>query len=141
MTPPRTFGVAVVQGQRRSKPGRKPKRHDCGGHGWLTADEIARVSGVTKKAVRERLALGWKGDALCLPRYATRPQAISFRAPPRHALLSAFRIVAQFPGRVPTVAELQAIRPMCERTASHWRNALATAYAEARARKALEGAE
>ncbi len=138
MTQPRTFGVVVSA---KRKPGRRPQRYNCGEHGWLTVEGIANVSGLSKKAIRERLALGWKGESLCLPRYATRAHAISYRAPPRHALLSAFRIVAQFPDRVPTIAELQAIRPMCDSTAGHWRNALATAYAEARARKALEGAD
>lgn len=124
------FGSAIIRTPRRGRGGLKGKTYDCGERGKLTVRQIALLANLPKQAIQKRLAAGWTGERLCLPRYATRSDAISYRSPPRHALLSAFKIAKRFPDRVPTIAEIKAVRPMSDRTAGYWRNAIAEAHRE-----------
>ena len=125
------FGTASMGTARKHRGGLKGKTYDCGTRGKLTVRQIALLANLPKQTIQKRIHAGWRGERLCLPRYATRCEAISYRAPPRHALLSAFKIAKRFPDRVPTIAEIKAVRPMSDRTASYWRSAIAAAHREA----------
>lgn len=125
------FGTATLLTPRKGQGRRRGHTFDCGKHGKLTVRQIALLANLPKQTIQKRLNAGWQGERLCLPRYATRCEAISYRAPPRHALLSAFKIAKRFPDRVPTIAEIKAVRPMSDRTAGYWRSAIAAAHREA----------
>ena len=133
------FGTASLGTARKNRRGTQGPRYDCGKYGRLTVAQMRLLSGLSKTAQQKRLDAGWRGERLCPPRYATRSEAISYRAPPRHALLAAFKIADLFPGRVPTIAEIQSVRPMSDRSAGYWRSAIAAVrkeYADRRLREA-----
>lgn len=126
-----TFGTASLGTARKNRRGSQGPRYDCGKHGHLTVTEIAMRLGMTRTAVQNRITKGWRGDRLMLPRHATRTEIRANRPPVKHMLVAALRIAHLFPDRLPTLAEIQAVRPMSEHYAVQWRQAISHARREA----------
>lgn len=113
------------------RPGRKPRRHDCGEHGWLTAREIAEHTGLTETTIHNRIARGIKGAALLAPhdRFASRARARTqwtdkgMHTAGTITLAVALRLVRMFPDHPPSVQQLQDKFGVCRATAYRWRAA------------------
>lgn len=112
--------------------GRKPRRHDCGEHGWLTAGEIAERAGLSYSAINDRLRRGVKGAALLAPatphvrRRGTAVTAWTDKG--MHTcgsitIAAALRIVRLWPDRPPSVAQLRETFGVSRATAYRWRAA------------------
>lgn len=113
------FGVPLIQGT--AKP-RKGKRYDCGRSGRLTAQQIAEAAGITEESVRYRLRAGYRGERLLSgKREGLREVRVARTDHP--AIVTALRLARRFPNRVPSVADVQAVRPMGKTTANRWRQA------------------
>lgn len=104
---------------------------DCGPHGWLTVKQIAAVAGTSKTAIYKRLSEGARGAELCVRRWANQSRVRKASPPRRDMLVCAFRIATRFPDRLPTLEDIQAIRPMSRQNAQVWRQAIATARRDA----------
>jgi hypothetical protein len=126
-----TFGTASLGRARKNHRGSQGPRYDCGEHGQLSVTEIAMRLGMTRTAVKNRIVKGWRGDRLMQPKHATRTEIRTNRPPAKHMLVAALRIAHQFPDRLPTLEEIQAIRPMSSHYAVQWRQAISHARAAA----------
>lgn len=117
--------------KRAGRMGRAPERFDCGKHGRLSRPEIARIAGISYRAVVVRQEAGWTGEQLCMPIGIRPNQKIGeIRYP---TMLHAARLAHHFRDHVPSVKELRAFRPMSAQAAQKWRLALMKAQAEAKA--------
>lgn len=115
-----TFGLATLT---TPKPKKKKlgRRFDCGSYGKLRAPEIARITGMSREGVWQRVRHGVKGEALCAPKHEASRQAKEKCSKP--VVLIAVKLARAFPHKVPTLKEIQAAHPMCERNAMRWRQA------------------
>lgn len=102
--------------------------YDCGKYGWLTAKQIAGIAGTSKTAIYKRVKANARGEALCDRRWANQSKVRNNSPPRRHSLVLALRIAVQFPDRLPTIEEVQALRTMSRQNATVWRQAIATAW-------------
>lgn len=106
-------------------PRRKPRKFNCGQHGWLTAAQISKVAGVSLAAVYYRLKHLRHGSGLCAHSLRRRPDrmARSWRSDAPgigSAVEVAVRIVTAFPHRPPAPAWLMNTFGMSRATAYRW---------------------
>lgn len=118
------FGTAILTTPKKRCGGRKPKRHDCGAHGMLTVTEIMRLAGISKTCVNLRLKWGWEKERLVVPGHSTRGDISKYRRPANGIMLAAIKLAKAFPDKLPTVEEIQSVRPMGRHCAVRWRKAL-----------------
>jgi hypothetical protein len=102
---------------------RTGRRFDCGRYGKLTAKEIARLAGMTREGVWQRVRHGVKGADLCAPKHESKRHAKEKCSKPVVSI--AVKLARAFPHKVPTLREIQQAHPMCERNAMRWRQAFA----------------
>jgi hypothetical protein len=118
------FGTATLV-----TPKAKKKRHgrtfDCGKFGKLRAPEIAKITGMSREGVWQRVRHGVKGEALCAPKHESKRHAKEKCSKP--VVRIAVKLARAFPHKVPTLKEIQAAHPMCERNAMRWRQAFTDA--------------
>jgi hypothetical protein len=132
MTTQATFGVASVGRVKRDNRGRVGKKYDCGSHGRLAITDICLRTGLSWGAVWSRInKQGWRGEKLLMTAHEARSYQRVNRPPHKPVMVTALRIAMQFPGRVPTVAEIQQVRPMSTAHAEKWRAAIARARIDA----------
>jgi transposase len=115
----------VAPERRRNGRGSVAKLHDCGRHGHLTADQIAKKAGVSTATVYGRRARGIRGEALC-ERPVWRGRTSGTYRNACHlderggALQIACRIARMFGTRTPSVAALRNQFGMSRATAYRW---------------------
>lgn len=108
---------------------RKVKRYDCGSHGRLTVKQIADLTGLAEGSIRNRLALGRRGEELCVPRVVRAPHQVvqyrgrEVRTTGNLGIAVACRIARAFSDREPTVDALRSMFDMSRATAYRWRRA------------------
>lgn len=114
------------------------KTHDCGKYGRLTAPRIAEVAGVHHNTVLDRIRRGWTGEKLAAPAgklgYKPRPRrngGNDSKGPRRPSLVLALRLASEYCNTVPSVKEIQRLRPMSAAAAGRWRIAWAEALEDA----------
>jgi hypothetical protein len=118
------FGAAALAAPKFKKKA-KGRTFDCGSYGKLTAKEIAALTGMSREGVWQRVRHGVKGDALCAPKHDSKRQAKEKCSKP--VVLIAVKLARAFPHKVPSLKEIQAAHPMCERNAMRWRQAFTDA--------------
>lgn len=96
-------------------------------HGYLSAKQIAAIVGCSPTAVHNRIRAGRSGLEIIAPKWTESSKVRKPTPPRRHVLVAAFKIADDFPASLPTVKQIQAIRPMSKHHAAIWRQAIATA--------------
>lgn len=96
-------------------------------HGHLTVRQIAAVVGCSGTAILNRIRLGRKGKDLIAPKWDELTHQRRPSPPKRHMMVTALKISDAFPSSIPTLQQIQAIRPMSRHHALVWRQAIATA--------------
>ena len=127
-----TFGTAILKTP-DPRPLAAPARGDryaCGRYGKLTVAQIAEIAGTSKTAIFKRIKAGYRDEQLCAPRWSTLSSIRKLSPPRSHILVAAFVIAERYPNRLPTLAEIQRLRPMSKQNAQQWRQAIATARSE-----------
>lgn len=109
--------VPLIQGTAKRAAG---KRYDCGRSGRLTVRQIAEIVGIAEESVHNRIRVGYRGERLLAPKRAGLREVRVARTD-RPAILTALKLARRFPDRVPSVQEVQAVRPMDKRSACRWR--------------------
>jgi len=114
-----TFGIPII-----ATPAAKAfgKRHNCGRHGDLTVAQIARLTGLAKASIRERITNGVSGADLCAPAKANCRRRTD-KPIHRPATVTALALAIEFGRRVPTWQEIQRVHPMSKDAAKRWRRA------------------
>jgi hypothetical protein len=112
-----SFGVAIIETPRRRRPG---KSYDCGKHGSLRVPEIAALTGLCVDTIRYRIKAGLTGEELCAPAWEPLRNR-NLKASSRHVVVVACKLGKAFPDRVPSIPEIQAVRPMSRASAVRWR--------------------
>ena len=133
------FGVSTITTPKPRRLGGTAvgAKHKCGTYGELSVREIAEIAGTTPKAIQRRIRKGWRGEALCQTKFETKRKVRATRRPAPHQLVAAIRMARLFGERVPTITEIQAIRPMSRSRANEWRSA----YIEASRPTAQHGSD
>ena len=112
-----SFGTAIIETPRRRRAG---KSYDCGPHGMLRVPEIAALAGLCADTVRYRIKAGLSGEALCAPAWEPLRNR-NLQPSGRHVAVVACKLGRAFPDRVPSITEIQAVRPMSRASAVRWR--------------------
>lgn len=117
------FGSALLATPRPKRRtgnyrGRAP-RYDCGQHGQLTSEQIEKVAGISRSGVLQRIKRGMKGDALAAPKLSD----VRGTASKRPSLVVAYKLATLYPNRIPTLSEIQKVRPMTTKNAYRWQDA------------------
>lgn len=114
------FGTATIASPVVRDRGR---RFDCGRFGKLTANEIARIVGMSREGAWQRIRSGIVGAELCAPKHEGLRQV---KAPcSRPTILVAMKLARAYPDKQPTLAQIKRVHPMTDRNAMRWRQALA----------------
>lgn len=121
------FGTATIKAPAGRDRGR---RFDCGRHGKLSAKQIALMAGMSREGVWQRVKAGFKGEALCAPKHESLRRAKE--ACKRPVVVVAMKLAKAFPDKVPSLAEIKRVHPMCDRSAMRWRQALTEAQQSGR---------
>lgn len=119
-----SFGVATLTSpKRRIQKGRK---FDCGRFGQLSANEIAKITGMSREGVWQRVRSGVTGAALCAPKHdGLRKVQKPCKRP---VVMVAMKLARAFPDRVPSLDAIRKVHPMCARNAMRWRQAIADSF-------------
>lgn len=114
---------AIIAGPvRRPKPGRQPRRYDCGSYGRMTREQIMAKTGLSRGAVWYRIGkLRLRGEALVDGTQAIRRTASVARTP---SAVVACKLVAAYPHKAPTWRQVLAVVPMSEQAAKRWSRAM-----------------
>lgn len=114
-----SFGVATIVGRVARDRGRK---FDCGKFGKLTANEIARITGMSREGVWQRVRSGIVGAELCAPKHDGLRKV---KTPcSRPTIMVAMKLARAYPNSTPTLAQIKKVHPMTDRNAMRWRQAL-----------------
>ena len=114
--------MSVALAPMRGKPA---KKHDCGSHGLLTADAIARVSGLSVVTIYGRIRRGVRGEQLLLSAPKHRPHHGIYRdhcagIGAAGGIEIACRFARMFRDRAPTANEVRSSFGMSRATAYRW---------------------
>jgi predicted transcriptional regulator len=121
------FGTSLIHGTARRRRG---KRHDCGKSGRLTVQQIADAVGITEESVRSRIKAGYTGEALLIGKREGLRMTRTHNTNHPSSLM-ALKIARRFPDRVPSLAEIQKLRPMSKTSANRWRQMWKTVLEDA----------
>lgn len=116
-----------VPGEELCAASLRGKTYPCGRHGDLTVAQMAKLAGCTREAIKNRIKQGRKGAALVAKKWTASSRVLKPSPPKRHLFVAAMQIADAFPDSVPSIKQIQAIRPMSNHHAAVWRQAIATA--------------
>ena len=115
-----TFGAATIASP--MAPRNRGRKFDCGKFGKMTAQEIARLTGMSREGVWQRVKAGIHGAELCAPKHDGLRKTKTRCSRP--TIMVAMKLLRAFPANPPSVAQIKKIHPMTDRNAMRWRQAL-----------------
>lgn len=115
-----SFGIATIAAPRA--PRDRSRKFDCGRYGKLSAKEIARIAGMSREGVWQRVQSGIVGAELCAPKHE-RLRGVKEKCA-RPTVMVAMKLARAYPDKTPTLAQIQKVHPMTARNAMRWRQAL-----------------